>query len=229
VIYVMHHVARNCDPYFAALRLQRPDIKIFTSTDESYKTKGCNLFFGVEQNYLDILAAPDTDNWKIIMANDLSVEPGQFDTIDHILQFAPLAPVTFYNPTNTPYLTAWKQGHHILKTRGNWWTQCHAFPTKLIPAFLTFAEKHLIRGRLADDGMVIRFMSALGIWGYAVIPSLVQHLGFDKSILGLLPSYGKFKRMAASYTPGFDYKAVNWNHHFANPFIDWSVWLTHMK
>jgi hypothetical protein len=194
---------------------------VFTDTTDFCRSKATR-WRGVAANYCRILRHDDSDRWKIILHDDVTVPDGLFGRIAHVLESAPDRIVSFYNPTNLGYLRAATSGrHHVLRTYANWWTQCHAFPVSLARGFLEWVDGNVVEfGRFAEDGMLWRFCSRTRNPVYAIVPSLIQHEGFDRSTFGISPKVGKRARNSATYDPAFDVKAVNWRHHFANPYPD---------
>ena len=57
-------------------------------------------------------------------------------------------------------------------------------------------------------------------FAHVVLPSFVQHEGYDKSTYKIPAKVGKRLRNSANYDENFDPSVIDWKHEFSNPYID---------
>lgn len=226
-ICILNHHTRDVSAIVEAVRREGREPEVFTDTSDWNKTKGATRYLGVYTNYVRILKSPTKEARKVILHDDVTVEPGLFDRIEHVLGYAPEAPVAFYNPDNAGYQQAQQQGRHVLATHGNFWTQCLTFAVSDIPPILEWFDRHIVPGICAEDGALWRYLTRSRKFCYAVVPSLVQHVGYDRSTFGIGAKVGKNLRKSGTYDAGFDVTKVHWQREFSSPFFDRSsCWST---
>jgi hypothetical protein len=220
LICVLNHYSRNISDKVEKLKALGLPFEVFTDTSD-YRLNKETRWYGVSLNYLRILKHETDFDWKIIIHDDIDIDNNLFDKIKHILNSAPKSIVSFYNPTNKAYRLANESGKHIFSTYSNWWTQCHAFPKRMQSDYLKWTEENdkYVR-RYAEDGLLWRYLSLKNINIYSVMPSLVQHNGYDKSTFKLPAVVGKNKRNSESYNENFYVYKVDWKSEFKYPYIN---------
>jgi hypothetical protein len=218
---IMNHHKRDFNPVATALMAQGVVPALSIDQTDYYAHRGLNRYLGVAENYLNILEMLTADPWKVVMHDDLTLPPNLVENIEHILARAPDNIISFYNPTNLAYRTASERGYHALRTYKNFWGQCHAWPTELGYEFAKWARAHFQPlGLRSEDGMLWAWCSLLDKPVYAVIPSLVQHEGYDRSIFKNPPKCGPNLRNSATYDPDLDVATVDWHDAFRDAYPD---------
>lgn len=220
LVCVLNHYSREISQKVQYLNSQKIPFKVFTDFTE-YRKKKDTRWLGLVINYLNILKYESDAEWKIIIHDDIDFDHNLFDKITHILKFAPKNIISFYNPTNKAYTDCYKSGKHIFRTYSNWWSQCHAFPKNLEKDYISWAENNpdYVK-KYAEDGLLQRYLSCYNIPLYAVVPSLIQHTGYNESTFNLPARVGKNLRNSATHDPDFDVKFINWNYEFRYPYIN---------
>lgn len=220
MFYIMNHYLRKPTEIVRRLAEQGANAKIHTDWTNYYKDKKSpNRYAGLNNNYLSILEDKCEAPWKVIFHDDVLIPPGLVDKINYILQFAPRSVIAFYNPTNGAYAKALEQKHHALRTYRNFWGPCHAFPTELGYAFASWAREHQTPfGLISEDHALQIYCTLTENPIYAVLPSLIQHEGFDKSIFSNPAKVGLYFRNSANYNPLFDVTEIDWVSEFAAPY-----------
>lgn len=158
--------------------------------------------------------------YKIIIHDDVSIHDNLFSNIAYVMQFADTGLTGFYNPTNNLYNKAYSINHNVVSTYSNFWMQCIAIDTKWGFEFVKWVEENMMIGRTSEDGMMWSYLSITNQIAKIVIPSFVQHEGYDRSTFGNPYICGGNLRNSATYDPDFDPSLVDWKHEFENPYID---------
>lgn len=222
--YVMSHHSR--DPRKVLQGLAKQGIDAVLSVDKSdWNKKGTmkdmTKHIGVCDNYMNILNYHDSDKWKIILHDDVNIPEGLVENINHILEFAPENPVAFFS---FPYQVKQegKEDSHILDgTYETFATQCHAIPTSMIDGFIQWQKDNVTKyGHLAEDSMLWCWAYYTNTPLYTVLPSLIQHEGWNKTTFHYAAKFQGEYRYAKNYNPNFDVQSVDWQYEFANPIID---------
>lgn len=224
MIYIMNHHTRDCSIIEKQLSDYGEEFEVSTDNTDWYKNKGTYRWMGISTNYLRILKRPTEHRFKIIMHDDISVYPALFKKINYILMHAPEAIICFYNPTNNGTKKANASGKHVYQTSGNFWTQCLAFPTSMCEHYIEWSKKHIEMGVVAEDGMMCHYLKHNNLKAYVVMPSLIQHEGFNKSTFGISGVIGKNRRNSFSFDKDFDVHAIDWKKEFADPYNEGSVY-----
>lgn len=223
LVCVLNHKSREISELVNFLQNENIPFKVFTDETEYRKSKETR-WLGLTLNYLNILRYETESYWKIIIHDDITINQELFEKINYVLDFAPKSNyISFYNPTNKAYDNAFKTGRHVLVTHSNWWSQCHAVPKIVAKKFIEWVDKpenYKYVRTYAEDGLMSRYFSYNDIFIYAIVPSLIQHLGYDKSTFNIPAKVGKNLRNSATYDANFDVKKVNWKEEFQNPFLN---------
>lgn len=218
--YIQNHHKRN--PAKVVTRLTEQGATPLVVTDYTNWKDGPKdtRHTGVCQNYLNIMRHQTDDEWKIIVHDDAGIPDGFVEKINHILKYAPKAPITFYNGAGATVRKAIDKGHHVLRTYGPpWFPPAHAIPTKLATEFSEWCDKHCHPfGLIAEDGMLWAWASANKSPLYVVLPSLLQHDGWSNSLFGHSPVLNGVYRYSESYDPNFPVDTVDWVKEFENPY-----------
>ena len=217
---VLNHYKRKPDKVVNLLKEQGVTPVVFTDPTDYYaKRNSIDRYTGLSGNYLNIMEHKTEDKWKVIVHDDIAVIPDLVNKIEHILEFAPDAIVSFYNPTNLGYQNTAESGKHVMTTYSNFWSQCHAIPTELSYEFAEWCREHVKPfGYLAEDGMVHCWATLTNRKIYAVVPSLAQHDGYAQSIFKNPAKAGKYFRYSETYNPSFNVELIDWQAEFADPY-----------
>jgi hypothetical protein len=220
LVCILNHKSRNIDSVSEKLSQSNIPFKVFTD-DTDYKDNKNTRWLGLTLNYLSILKHETSADWKIIIHDDIEFDIDLFKSITHVLKYSPKTLISFYNPTNKAYGECFAKGNNVLKTYANWWSQCHAFPKELEQDYLIDCDKNPnYVSKYAEDGLLQRYLSKNKIPVYAIVPSLIQHTGYDKSTFGLPAKCGKNLRNSATFQKGFNVFNINWLNEFNNPYLN---------
>jgi hypothetical protein len=135
------------------------------------------------------------------------------------MKYAKDGVTTFYNPTNKLYKLVSESGNHVLKSHCRYWLQCCAFTTDWSYEYFKYAKIKFNYSK-AEDGPVGHYHTITNQFVHTILPSFVQHEGYDKSTFGNPPKVGKNLRNSATYDPNFDVTTIDWDKEFADPFIN---------
>lgn len=221
MFYVMNHYTR--DPGFVVDQIEAQGYRAEVHTDYSdyYRKRDEFRYRGVVENYQSCLADSPHLEWRIIFHDDMVIPEGALDKMLYILQEAPKTGISFYNPNNNGYRAAVENGHHVLQSLGNYWLPAFAWPKEYVDDYLNwsfvFGQPY---GKESEDSLVWTWAAESNKPMHAIIPSLTQHDGYNRSTHGNPPKSGKNWRYAENYIPEFDPAAIDWEYHFANPYKD---------
>ena len=201
------------------------EIPYYVSTDYSNygklpKTDKKRLW-GVNTNYLNILRQDDFREWKIIIHDDISFDKEIYDKIHYILEFAPKTIISFYNPTNNTYRDCLDKGNHVLRSYAKMWFPCHAIHKNIYETFQRWCDSHhelVYSMGVAEDVLLEYFLTIREIPAYVIVPSIVQHEGFDSSVLNNPAKVGLYYRNSENYNPNLDVKNIDWKQEFSNSY-----------
>lgn len=199
------------------------EVKISLDETEWHKESKANgKYKGMMQNFMQALEMKwDTEGYTLVLHDDCILPPRGLENIQHILQFAPgHQQVSFYNPTNTAYREALAKQKHVLKSQANFWPQCMAYPHELKQQMLEWTKQNVTIGYEGDDWLMSVFCHYNERYVYSVLPSVVQHLGRNRSVIGIAGTIAGVDRKSENYNPDTDYHAIDWKAEFANPAFD---------
>lgn len=222
LVCILNHKSRDISHLSSFLINEGIPFRVFTDITD-YREHKSTKWLGLTLNYLKILKYETDHDWKIIIHDDVTISKELFKKINYVLEYAPINYISFYNPTNKGYENGNKSGKHILKTYSNWWSQCHAVPkalSKIITAWAKNPENDKYIKTYAEDGLISRLFSKKLIPIYAVMPSLIQHLGYNDSTFNLPAKCGKNLRNSATYDAQFDVTKIDWIKEFNDPFLN---------
>lgn len=230
-VYVLNHKSRSpktvvdlvqAQGYVPTVSTDRSDYNLLRDRDTRWQ--------GLYDNYRVLLGMiaqqPASDGWGVILHDDVSVPDGLLKRIEHVLQFAQPTMISFYNPHNNLFVRAMDEGHRVVTTFSNFWTQCFCFHQSVCQPLIDWGTEHVVVGVCAEDGYIKRFASRTGVPIQVIVPSLIQHEGYARSTYRLPAKVGRFERRSATYDPDFDVFAVDWPAEFAKPLADRSKLMT---
>lgn len=227
-IVIMNHVERLQEAVVLQKIIKRQadpfGIPVYIQTDytQHYKNKQ-HRYKGVAVNYLRCLSYP-TDHhgrYRIVIQDDVLMPPLCLNNIMTILEAAPEGHVVgLYNPTNGGYTEALEQGHHVMTTVANLWTQAAAWDESLITEYLDWTEKNVEVGLEGEDFQMYVFHKMTDRKVYVALPSCVQHLGRNRSMFGFPGTINGVKRCSENYDPDFRFENVDWKKEFSDPYKD---------
>ena len=223
LICVMNHHSRDITELLKQLDQTGYPYRVFTDNTDYYKTRDKNRYKGVKQNLFNILKYETDYFWKLVIHDDIVTNTATFDSIKHVLGYAPKKTITFYNPQNKAYNKALAMGHHVLKTYHNWWGVAIAYPQNIVDMFFEWSETYqdiVWNGKLPEDYVLENFYAMTETPVYTILPSLTQHGGWDTSTFKNPPKAGGYYRYSAAYDPEFDVTQVEWFSEFAYPYLD---------
>ena len=162
----------------------------------------------------------EPESWRFIIHDDVYLNRDSVRKMLHVLRYAPIAPVSFYNPTNTGYLNCYRQGKHCLKTNSDFWMQAFLTPVDLIDDVISFGDNAFPNEYKWEDRRFAAFFKSRALSVYSIVPGLCQHMGAFRSTLGIAGKIGgKYIRNSSTFKPEFDVSAVDWIKEFNSPFI----------
>ena len=219
-VYIENHKARDPSLIVSRVRDEGQEAVVMTDHSDHYLTRGDGR--GCFENYMRILraAAAHPGPWTIVLQDDVSVPAGLFARMAAILAHAPGGVVAFYVPQNTLYTRARDGGVHVVESYWNFWIQAMAWTPATAATFAAWGDRHVMPGYGGDDWFLTRACSRLAIPVRVVLPSLVQHVGYQHSLLGTSGKVGRYARVSACYDPTFDPATVDWAAAFAAPLRD---------
>lgn len=95
------------------------------------------------------------------------------------------------------------------RTRGGTWGQALILPRRRIHEFLNWSAAHVDEEYTYDDTRMALWSIERGIDVWVTIPSLVQHLGMNNSLLGHAGTIGNNARVSLNYNR--DIESVDWS------------------
>lgn len=221
MICIMNHITRDVSDKKASLDSIGRDYKVFTDTTEFRSSKNLDLkYVGINTNYVNILSHKCDSRYKVILHDDIPFDGELFHKIEYVMDYAPEGIVSFFNPTNNLYRGVNEKGINVVRTQKNFWTQCIAFPQSLEAEYIQFVKPFIGRSHYAEDGLMKKYLNETGRYLHVVVPSFVQHEGYNRSLYGIPGKVGKNKRNSETYDPGFNVENIDWKAAFSNPFID---------
>lgn len=216
-VRILNHIDRDCVDY--AIRIESLGQSVEVNTDTTYymKKRDDYRYTGINDNFFGIMRDFKwTSDRLIIMHDDLEFKDDTFDSIEHILKFAPDSPISFYAPTNNMFKDAYET-NHVLKLFNGVWCQCVAYPKRYVDGILRWIDSNVVQyGKYAEDVFVEQYNCFMNEPFYAVMPSLVQHDGYDRSLHGNPSVCGQNKRNSFCYED-FDVKKIDWSKEFKKP------------
>lgn len=222
-VYVLNHKSRSADPVVGRIRANGYEpIVVTDQSDFNLLRHRDKRWQGVYDNYRRIMrmVVDQHDDWAVILHDDVSVPDGLLGRVAHVLPFAKPTMCSFYNPHNALYVQAAETGHHVVQTYANFWTQCFCFHKSIVTGILDWGTAHVVVGVCAEDGYLWRYCSRTETPVQVIVPSLIQHEGFQRSTHRLPGKVGRFERRSATYDPDFDVTAIDWVTQFAAPLRD---------
>lgn len=221
IVRIMNHHTRKCDAVVEQVRAMGVEPEVLVDETDWNKSKDQKLKYrGTLANYLRCVAAVKGEQWVVVVHDDVELAPNALEKMGHVLKYAPRGNViSFYNPSNSTYDACGAAGRHVIRLR-KYWPQCHAFPCALAPGFTEWVGRvqGTLEGTEGEDRMLQDYCRLVDAWIFAVVPSLSQHIGYDRSIQRIAPSVGGRLRRSDNYAPLFDPTAVDWAAEFSNPF-----------
>jgi hypothetical protein len=103
-----------------------------------------------------------------------------------------------------------QNGRSWVAIRGGIWGQAMLYPVRHIPAILDWCASTLTDNYPHDDTAITAYCLDKGIRAMITIPSLVEHVGYDRSLLGHSAQIGKNVRRAALYIGDTDPLSIDW-------------------
>ena len=192
MICIMNHISRNMDAQISVLESTGREYKIFTDKTNFGRSRVKNLrYVGIITNFINILSHESKDGYKIILQDDVTFSEELFEKIDYVMKYSKNKIVSFYNPTNILYRETNNSKHHVLQTYKNFWMQCCAFPKSLEKEVIEYLKMHIGKCEYSEDRLITMYLCEKNITSNVVVPSLVQHEGFDRSVFGTPAKVGK--------------------------------------
>ena len=223
-VYVLNHISRDTDLIKSQLEKGNIPYKIFTDTS-TYRLFKETRWRGLLENYMKIVIhiAKNQPNGAIIIHDDITFSKDVYKKMCYVIKEANLPNLlSFYNPTNKGYIECDKQGKHVLKTHSNWWSQCVYMPNSIAKTleYQFYKNYTTVINTLAEDRFMCSVFSNQDINAYAIVPSMIQHVGYDKSTLGIPAKVGKHARKSSTFDSSFDVYSVDWAAEFKEPYVD---------
>lgn len=225
-IFILNHISRDTSDLEKRLQEDGIPYRKFTDTSQ-YRLIRETRYRGLLENYMRIVNEISTteysDSGAIIIHDDVTFSKEIYEKMCYVIDQSKKENVlAFYNPSNNSYRECNDKGKHVLKTYSNWWSQCVFFPQKVAKLVSKHFEINYgaVINIYAEDGYLSRVFSQYELPVYGIVPSLIQHYGYDKSTFGIPAKAGKNLRKSSTFHPEFEVTAVNWEKHFSNPYLD---------
>lgn len=221
MIHIMNYYTR--DPQYLVDEVRRQGYEPIVKTDHTNfsKKRDINRYRGLNQNYLSILKSPHyTNDWKIILHDDIELKAGVLDKMNHVMQYAPQNILSFFTAPNNDYDRAMEKGHRVLRTYTNIWYPASAVHRSFCEGFTEWVEKRIPPenlGTVAEDALIPAYLSEIERPAYAILPALVQHAGFDRSTHKNPAKVAGRYRISYHYDPDQNVTEVDWKSEFDNP------------
>lgn len=111
------------------------------------------------------------------------------------LQVIPAEAVSFY--ANRKVIEqAREQGSSWARVRTLYWSQALALPVSMVQDFLLWEQRFIRPSFRFDDSRLAMYLLAHQRYLWCSVPSLVEHLGYNHSLIGISGKVGKNLRVA---------------------------------
>ena len=218
---IMNHYKRDISAMLSKMEEIGREVKVFTDKTDYGQTRDINRYKGLNDNFFNLINDDTDADWKILFHDDISISRRLVDNIEHILKYTPdIFYLGFYNPTNLFYKKSTDENYNIAKYYNHLWFQCSAWNTSYLEDMDDWIIMNTHPTIGSEDVKVQQYSCIKEIPRYSVIPSLVQHDGYDKSVFKTPAKVGRNFRNSANYNPNFDAKEIDWKEAFDNPIID---------
>lgn len=216
-IKILNHIERDCSSYAKHIESLGQSVEVCTDHTYYMKKRDDYRYTGLNDNYFGIMKNYNwSDDRVLIMHDDLEFEDDAFKKIEHILKFAPDNPISFYIPTNKMFKDAYKT-NNVVKLYNDLWCQCVSFPKRYVDGLLDWMDNNIIEyGKYAEDVWIESYNCAMSEPFYAILPSIVQHEGYDRSLHKNPAICGGNKRNSFCYED-CDVTKIDWGEQFKNP------------
>lgn len=219
-INILNHIERDCTEYASSIRSMGETPKVYTDTTYYMRKRDDYRYTGLNDNFFSIFKNNTKTDRTIILHDDLEFNKNTFRNIRHILKFAPDNPLCFFVPTNKFYKEAYNKGYNVISSYNKAWFPCVAWNRSFIIDFLSWFDNNCISyGKYAEDDWLMKYMCAMEKPVLNIIPSLVQHEGFDRS-LHKNPAVCSGNPRTSFCFEEFDATTVDWKDAFSNAYTD---------
>ncbi len=154
--------------------------------------------------------------WRIILHDDMSFGRNSYKKINYVLNFMPDKSISFFNPNNRLFDDAIEKGHHVMETPNAFWMNSIAMLKSEIEDVISWADSMYRLDYTIEDTRYFHYLETFEKTAFVILPSLIQHLGYNRSSVGIPGICGTRPRMAMNYTPDFDVYNVDWEKEIKN-------------
>lgn len=222
MIRILNHHTRNIEEKKAFLTNNGIPFKVFTDETDFYKKRDTRRK-GFKMNFINLMSWDSTEDYVLMIHDDMTLSKDLLENILHVRKFAPKKNMLcFFNPTNNEYKEAFEKGRLVYQTYSNFWAPLILLPKEMAIGIVTFLKENpqfADDNNCSEDSILKGYMAINNKPVYVVMPSMSQHDGFDKSVLGNPSKCGKNVRQSFTYEVDFDYKSIDWVSHFNNPYV----------
>lgn len=222
MIRILNHHTRDISEKLKFLEDNNIPYKVFTDNTDYYKKRETRRK-GFKLNFINLLSWEDELDYVLMIHDDMTFSKDLLENILYVRKHAPKKNMLcFFNPTNNEYKKAFNNGKLVYKTYSNFWAPLILMPKEMAIGIVNFLKENPIYAddnNCSEDTILKGYMALNEKPVYVVMPSMSQHDGFDKSVLGNPSKCGINIRQSFTYNPGFDYKSVNWVEHFNNAYF----------
>jgi len=221
-IHILNHYTRDCSELKNKIESLGRSVDVSTDRTDYMRKRNEYRYIGLCANYFGILTQEWKSDWKLIVHDDIVFFDNMFDNISQVLDYAPKSHISFYNPTNNTYRKTLKDGYNVIKHHNHLWTQCSAWHKDYVPEMLKWILNNVLEfGKECHEVKIIQYSCFMNKPRYTILPSFVQHEGYDKSLFGNPYKVGKNLRNSESYRE-FEAKEIDWENAFKNCKVDGS-------
>lgn len=187
-------VTANLLPY-----LKHPDVEVTTSWDVHrnglwWNAKRCWSRAGSAQHHM-------------VIQDDAILCKNFLPAVLMALEANPDVPIGWYGKSSAVERVV-KSGYHWFICKNGLWGTCVSLPAAMAYDFIVWSEKHIDHNHRAydsDDGKMNLYLSLNKITTWMVVPTLIQHGGTMKSLIG-----HQFKGTQTQFFAG-DEDPTSWN------------------
>ena len=227
----MTHKTRNTQAVERFLRIQGLEFEKSVDTTDFYRSKVRQLrMVGIQQNFINILQKfLETDGKVCVVLQDDIAPVSQFgEVVPKICEAIPQDIVLcgFVVKYQQGWGKKWeKAGKPTLFPMPKKYSSglCVFIPRKVAEGFMQMVERELTDKPFlsnkegeptGDDQALAEYCNEEGIPMYAIMPNLVEHIGYN-SVWGMSWNYKGIERTAYEFDKNYDYSKINWREELA--------------
>ncbi len=163
-------------------------------------------------------ATPSDATHHLILQDDLDLCANFPAVARAAVKANPEVPISFFG-TRRYILEARQRGVSWVRCKSPLMSQAYCWPVGMIPDMLDWIAAHVYGLSLnLDDSFMAAYLLSKGLFMWYTAPSLVEHVGYDKSTIGIRGVIGGIPRTAKWFEP--EPGDIDWTAGLTNPVID---------